>query len=207
MTDSYSKRRPLAEFLEWIEKWSQGMMGLAKIDALLNPDRETKRMKEEALPVYFYVRRFYQGQNVSVELTGVEDTPDAKVYDSDGRIIEGLEVTNAYQEIEAKDFRLRQKLSEGLDLGDYISQSLSLSLDKYIQKSVLRVLKAKEVARHESNTSLIVLLNTDFTLDEMATTAIRDEIANAVLDHKFKRIVFFAPNGGLIAELPSVQRS
>lgn len=183
------------------------MVGLAKVDDLLTPNRETKRMKEEAIPVYFYARRFYQGQNVSIELTGEKGTPDAKVYDSHGRVIEGIEVTNAYQETEAKDFRLRQQLSKGLDLGDYLSQRLSLSPDKYIQKSVLRVLEAKVVTRHESNTSLVVLLNSDFAFDEMVTTDIRDAVVKTAPEHKFKRIVFFAPDGRLIAELPAAQKS
>ncbi len=197
MMKDYSLRRKRDDFLAWVERWCTERVSLDGVRHLLTRDREAKRFVEEVMPIYFYVKREYHDAVIEIELTGETGTPDAKVFRENGECLEGIEVASAF---DTDDHLIRAKLAKGLRLSEWYTDLLSRSVPAYVEV-IRKILEKKGIARHEENTTLLVMLNTDLIQEEEQFTAITGEVRKVVPPHRYRRLVLMDHGGRYFASL------
>lgn len=199
--EPFSKRRTQNEFIDWIHAWSQAKAALEGITTLLRRNHDDKLMYEEALPVYHYVLHAYKNRgDIQIELSGDSRTGDGKILNSDGSLIEHVEVTMPFA---PTDHSERSQLGAGLSAADFYGSFETYNLDESVRLIDTAITK-KLAKKYPAQTVLLVVLPPGMVTED------DDERFNQILrklkpipsTSQFRRILVFECGGAFWTELP-----
>lgn len=153
--EPFSKHCTQSEFIDWVDEWLQQKATLDDSASLLKRNRHDKRIYEEALPIYYYVRRQYRDRNdIKIELPNSTPNFDAKILHSDGTLIEHVEVTIPFA---PTDHLERSQLGAGLTVADCYGSFETYNLDESV-RLVDTAISKKLAKPYPAPTVLLVVL-------------------------------------------------
>ena len=158
----YNQKRKKAAFDEWVCQWHHERLNLARVPELLDRNRESKKMHEEAFVVYQYLKRFYKNRDIFVELREGNQNFDAIIYDESDKFLEYVEVTCVPQE----DDHLRRK--ELANKGQYPLETILThhpTLDHFatlVRDGIDKKLQKK----YPASTTLLVALSAEMIVED-----------------------------------------
>lgn len=183
----YTKKRSKEEFLEWISDWlNANASGLCDVLSFLKrEDPYDKKMYEEAIPVFLYVKNCL-GDDIEVQMSEGNDNYDAQIFTSSG-LLENIEVTVA---IEKNEHKKRKALSKDrLSPREFFDLAAKETPEHYVN-TIQTVVQKKKLKSYPTPTTLIVPLSANVVCDDPSIfQELCERVRGDITEHPCQRIV------------------